>query len=95
MRQEEVAFGSVADLTFRFWHNKACTIFSHLGARRAIVFRLVRSIPGELEMSILVGHYSDQSGENRPNIRYAEGDLASEKKGKQGKCELTNGKGRR
>lgn len=59
------------------------------------MFRLVRSIPGELEMSILVGHYSDQSGENRPNIRYAEGDLASEKKGKQGKCELTNGKGRR
>ncbi|KAL3513978.1 hypothetical protein ACH5RR_026695 [Cinchona calisaya] len=37
MRREEVAFGSVADLTFRFWHNKACTVFSHLGAQRAIV----------------------------------------------------------
>ncbi|KAJ0510415.1 hypothetical protein HanIR_Chr11g0540571 [Helianthus annuus] len=36
MRREEVAFGSVADLTFRFRHNKACTVFSHLGALRAI-----------------------------------------------------------
>ena len=36
MRREEVAFGSVADLTFRFRHNKACTVFSHLGAQRAI-----------------------------------------------------------
>ncbi|KAB2045144.1 hypothetical protein ES319_D01G140300v1 [Gossypium barbadense] len=36
MRREEVAFGSVADLTFRFWHNKASTVFSHLGAQRAI-----------------------------------------------------------
>ncbi|CAI8584452.1 unnamed protein product [Vicia faba] len=36
MRREEVAFGSVADLTFRFQHNKACIVFSHLGAQRAI-----------------------------------------------------------
>ncbi|GKB96025.1 hypothetical protein Tco_0982162, partial [Tanacetum coccineum] len=36
MRREEVAFGSVADLTFRFRHNKSCTVFSHLGALRAI-----------------------------------------------------------
>ncbi|KAJ8552714.1 hypothetical protein K7X08_020107 [Anisodus acutangulus] len=39
MRREEVAFGSVADLTFRFRHNKACTVFSHLGAQQAIEFR--------------------------------------------------------
>ena len=31
MRREEVAFRSVADFTFRFRHNKACTVFSHLG----------------------------------------------------------------
>jgi hypothetical protein len=36
VRREEVAFGSVAALTFRFRHNKACTVFSHLGAQRAI-----------------------------------------------------------
>jgi len=36
MRREEVAFRSVADFTFRFRHNKACTVFSHLGAQRAV-----------------------------------------------------------
>ncbi|CAN6447688.1 unnamed protein product [Victoria cruziana] len=36
MRREEVALGSVADLTFRFRHNKACTVFLHLGAQRAV-----------------------------------------------------------
>lgn len=36
MRREEVAFRSVADLTFRFRHNKAFTVFSHLGAQRNV-----------------------------------------------------------
>ncbi|KAJ6838100.1 hypothetical protein M6B38_321900 [Iris pallida] len=36
MRREEVAFRSVADFTFRFRHNKAFTVFSHLGALRAV-----------------------------------------------------------
>jgi hypothetical protein len=36
MPWEEEAFGSVVGLIFRFRYNKACIVFSHLGAQRAI-----------------------------------------------------------
>eukprot|EP01018_Ginkgo_biloba_P019128 Gb_19295 [translate_table: standard] len=53
MRREEMAFGGVADSTFRFRHNTACTVFSHLGAQRAVSFGNGSTISGVIERKLI------------------------------------------